>query len=85
MLYDSNGSNPYIFKYLFVKTCQCATYIYLLLALRQDPLNNSLWAVSEVYGTTEAVLTGHVRPMDRTYPTSQTCPAPGLDIVTPGF
>jgi hypothetical protein len=30
MVYDLNGSKPYIYIYI---------YIYLLLALRQDPLN----------------------------------------------
>jgi hypothetical protein len=38
MLYDSNGFKPYIYV-LFFKTCPCATYIYILLALRQNPLN----------------------------------------------
>jgi hypothetical protein len=48
---------------LFVKTCPCATHthIYILLALRQNPLNIIFWAVSEVSGTAEAVFTGHVR------------------------
>jgi hypothetical protein len=65
---------------VFFKTCPCATHIYILLALRQNPLNIIFHAVFEVSGTAEAVFTGHVRPMARTYPTSQTCPAYGPDI-----
>jgi hypothetical protein len=38
MLYDSNGLKPYIYV-LFFKTCPCATQIYILLALHQNPLN----------------------------------------------
>jgi hypothetical protein len=77
MLCYSNGFKPYIF---LVKTCPCATHIYILLVLRQNLLNIIFWAVSEDSRTVEAVLTGHVRPMARTYPASQTCSAPGPDM-----
>jgi hypothetical protein len=80
MLYDSNGFKPYIYIYLFFKTCPCATHIYILLALCQNSLNINFCAVFEVFGTTEAVFTGHVQPMAQTYPASQTCPAPGLNM-----
>jgi hypothetical protein len=65
---------------LFLKTCPCATHIYILLALRQNPWNINFWVVFEVSGTAEAVFTRHVQPMDQTYPASQTCPAHGSDM-----
>jgi hypothetical protein len=82
MLYDSNGFKPYIYIYMFFKACPCATHISILLALCQNPLNIIFWAVSKVFGTAEAVFTRHVRPMDRTYLASRTCPAPGPDMST---
>jgi hypothetical protein len=70
MLYDSNGFNSYIYIYcfLFFKTCLCATHIYILLALRQNPLNINFWAVFEVSGTVGVVFTGHVQLRTRTCP-----------------
>jgi hypothetical protein len=38
VLYDSNGLKTYIYV-LFFKTCPCATHIYILLGLCQNPLN----------------------------------------------
>jgi hypothetical protein len=84
MLYDLNGSKPYlslsIYIYLFVKTCPYATYIYLLLALRQYPLNINFLGSFQSFRTAGAVLTGHVQHMARTYLTSWTCPSPGPDM-----
>jgi hypothetical protein len=81
ILYDSNGLKQYIYIYvLFFKTCPCATHIYILLALQQNLLNINFRIVSEVSETAEAVFTGHVWPMARTYPASRTCLAPGLDM-----
>jgi hypothetical protein len=65
---------------MFFKTCPCATHIYILLTLCRNPLNIIFRAVSEVSKIAEAVFTGHVRPMARTYPASQTCLAQGLDM-----
>jgi hypothetical protein len=80
MLYDSNGFKSYIYV-LFYKTCPCATYIYILYwPYAKIRCISNFRAVSEVSGTAEVVLTGHVQLMDQTYPASQTCPAPGPDI-----
>jgi hypothetical protein len=80
MLYDSNGLMPYIYV-LFFKSCPCAThthtYIYSIGLTPKSVEYQFFGLVSEVFGTAEAVFTGHVRPMDRTYPASRTCPAPG--------
>jgi hypothetical protein len=83
MLYDLNGSKPhlslslsiYIYIYFFF-VCQnlsiCHIYISSI-----GPMSRSFeylfLAVSKVFGTTEAVLTGHVRHMAQTYPASWTC------------
>jgi hypothetical protein len=73
------SSHIYIFC-LFVKTCPCATDIYFLLALCQNPLNiifsgsfRSFWNCRGSFYRTCPTLA-------RTYPASQTCPAQGLDM-----
>jgi hypothetical protein len=80
MLYDSNAFKPYIYVLFFQDLPMCHTYINILLVLHQNPLNIIFLGSFEVYGTVEAVFTGHVRPVDRTYPASWTCPAPGPDM-----
>jgi hypothetical protein len=68
MLYDSNGFKPYIYV-LFFKTCLCATHIYIFYwPYAKIRWISKFWAVFKVSGTTEAVFTGHVRPMARTCP-----------------
>jgi hypothetical protein len=75
------SSNIYIYIcFVFQNLSMCHTYIYILLALQQNLLNINFRIVSEVSETAEAVFTGHVWPMARTYPASRTCLAPGLDM-----
>jgi hypothetical protein len=66
MLYDSNSFKSYFF--VFQNLSMCHTYIYILLALRQNLFNINFWTVFDVFGTVEAVFTEHVQPM------AQTCP-----------
>jgi hypothetical protein len=59
MLCDSNGFKPYIYI-IFQNLSKCRTYIYSI-GPTPNPLNIIFWVVSEISGTAEAVLTGHVR------------------------
>jgi hypothetical protein len=74
------SSHIYTYIFLFFKTCPCAThththiYIYILLSLHQNPLNIIFRAVSEVYGTAEAVFTGHIRLAEHVRLGAYTCP-----------
>ncbi len=72
--------SSHIYFFVFQNLSMCHTHIYILLALRQNPLNIIFRAVFEVSKTAETVFTGHVRPMAQTYPASWTCPALGPDM-----
>jgi hypothetical protein len=69
----------YIYIFCFSNLFVCHTYIYSI-GPTQKSVEYHFLAISEVFETAEAVFTGHVGPMARTYPTSRTCPTPGPDM-----
>jgi hypothetical protein len=70
-LYDPNGFKPYM-CFVFQNLSMCHYVKIHRISI--------FWAVFEVFGTAEAVFTGHVRPMDQRYPVSRTCLAHGPDM-----
>jgi hypothetical protein len=84
MLYDSNGFKLYIYIYI-QNLSMCHTFIYSIAPTPKSVEYQFFRAVSEVFGTAETVFTGHVQPMARTYPASQTCTGLGFSAYIKGL
>jgi hypothetical protein len=79
-------ASSHIYMFCFLKLVHVPhIYIYILLAYAKIRLISIFQAVFEFSETAESVFTGHVQPMVRTYPTSQTCPAHVLTCPDLGF
>jgi hypothetical protein len=74
-------ASSHIYMFCFLKLVHVPhIYIYILLAYTKIRWISNFLVVSKIFGTAKLVFTEHVWPMDRTYLTSGTCPAPIPDM-----